>query len=237
MRKIIFAGIFVLLLSACSNSEKASDPKSELEKVDNKIETDKEINSEIDVTLDLEIIKNEGKVSFLGETNLPDETEIMITLSNENGYRAQDKINVQDRIFESNTFSDKSSFLSPGKYNVEITTPTANVQPESVKGIIGDNGVNLVGDLIKNDPTFGNMLDFKESFTIEDQTETGKQEPSEDDIYNFMLNKYDEITNYGANYIPEIHDPQVARLASEKFCISEEEAGQIYVDKEMSKFN
>ncbi|MFD2924486.1 hypothetical protein [Halobacillus naozhouensis] len=49
-------------------------------------------------------------------------------------------------------------------------------------------------------------------------------------VYNFMENKYKEITNNGENYVPETHDPLVAQLASKRFGISAEEAGQIYVE-------
>lgn len=52
-------------------------------------------------------------------------------------------------------------------------------------------------------------------------------------VYIWMKDKYNEITNFGENYVPEIHDPQVAKLASEKFNISVEKAGEIYEKIEM----
>lgn len=51
-------------------------------------------------------------------------------------------------------------------------------------------------------------------------------------IYQFMKQKYDEITNYGENYIPETHDPMVAKMASEQFGISESEAGNIFIEED-----
>jgi hypothetical protein len=48
-----------------------------------------------------------------------------------------------------------------------------------------------------------------------------------------MKSKYDEITDYGASYDPNIHDPLVAQLAAEQFGISESEAGQIYLNMEL----
>lgn len=53
-------------------------------------------------------------------------------------------------------------------------------------------------------------------------------------VYAFMKQVYEEITDYGANYVPEVHDQQVAEMASEKFGITVEEAGQIYINIEMS---
>jgi hypothetical protein len=59
------------------------------------------------------------------------------------------------------------------------------------------------------------------------------KEQERQEIYSFMKEKYDELTNYGENYVPEIHDQQVAELASKKFGITVEEAKQIYTDMEM----
>lgn len=58
---------------------------------------------------------------------------------------------------------------------------------------------------------------------------------SDDEIYDFMVQSYNALTNNGENYIPEIHDGQVSKLASEKYGISEEEADRIYIQKEMSR--
>ncbi|MBB6446548.1 hypothetical protein [Bacillus benzoevorans] len=56
---------------------------------------------------------------------------------------------------------------------------------------------------------------------------------NEEAVYYFMEGKFEEITNYGENYVPEIHDPQVARLAASRFGISPEEADRIYIDQTM----
>lgn len=51
----------------------------------------------------------------------------------------------------------------------------------------------------------------------------------EEKVYEYMKSQYNRLTNYGANYVPEIHDPQVASLASEKFGISTDRADKIYI--------
>jgi len=58
---------------------------------------------------------------------------------------------------------------------------------------------------------------------------------SDDEIYDFMVQSYNALTNNGENYIPKIHDVQVSKLGSEKYGISEEEADRIYIQKEMSR--
>ncbi|WP_155010722.1 hypothetical protein [Priestia megaterium] len=52
-----------------------------------------------------------------------------------------------------------------------------------------------------------------------------------DAVYQYMEDKFDEITNYGENYVPEIDDPKVVKAAAIHFDITEEEASEIYVNK------
>jgi hypothetical protein len=56
------------------------------------------------------------------------------------------------------------------------------------------------------------------------------------DVYMYMKQQYNVLTNNGANYSPEYHDPLVAKKAAEKYKVTEEEAGQIYVDFEMGNY-
>lgn len=74
-----------------------------------------------------------------------------------------------------------------------------------------------------------------DSLESNESTETTTSSPSEDEIYEYMKQAYDELTNYGDSYVPEIHDPQVAEMASEKFGISPQQAGDIYIKKEMGQ--
>ncbi|MEJ9227726.1 hypothetical protein [Priestia aryabhattai] len=53
----------------------------------------------------------------------------------------------------------------------------------------------------------------------------------DDAVYRYMEDKFDEITNYGENYIPEIDDPKVVKAAAIHFDITEERASEIYVNK------
>lgn len=51
-------------------------------------------------------------------------------------------------------------------------------------------------------------------------------------VYEYMKNAYDKLTDHGANYVPEIHDAQVAELAAKYFGVTVEEASDIYVEFE-----
>jgi hypothetical protein len=101
-----------------------------------------------------------------GETSLPADTLLMITLScKEHAYIVQSKTSVQsDGSLSSEPFSSKKnqngSGLMAGKYNVEITVPIVNVQPDSVKLIMGRKGRNLVGELVKEDSITGKTVNY-----------------------------------------------------------------------------
>ncbi len=56
-------------------------------------------------------------------------------------------------------------------------------------------------------------------------------------IFDFMKQQYNILTNNDENYIPEVHDPQVAEIAAKRFGITAEEAGYIYEKVQMDAFN
>lgn len=140
MRRNRFFNVFVIfilmsiVLCGCSNKN---------------VETVKETTSteSSDIYIDVEIDKNEGKPSFMIKTNLPDETDLMLTIHDENNYSAQSKVKINNGIAESESFSNKGEPLT-GKYTLEICTPFAMVMSESVQAIIGEHGENLTGDLV-----------------------------------------------------------------------------------------
>lgn len=130
------------------------------------------IDSTINVTMDVKHeTSNYGTTKFDITTNLPNDTELMITLSNNAiSYKAQDKTTVYDGKVQTSGFSNNSIPLSNGNYTIEITTPTASVQPNSVKSLFGDMGKNLSGSYIVDDATWGKTVDFKKDITISNNT-------------------------------------------------------------------
>ncbi|QWH05197.1 hypothetical protein [Bacillus mycoides] len=56
-------------------------------------------------------------------------------------------------------------------------------------------------------------------------------------IFDFMKQQYNRLTNNDENYIPEVHDPQVAEIAAKHFGITAKEAGYIYEKVQMDAFN
>lgn len=95
---------------------------------------------------------------------------------------------------------------------------------------LNDNSQKRYREAISTEYTESN------SSTKTSSSPSSSSSPSDEEVYEYMKSQYDQITNYGANYVPEIHDDQVAELASQKFGISASEAGQIYIDMEMSQY-
>ena len=53
------------------------------------------------------------------------------------------------------------------------------------------------------------------------------------DVFKYMRQEYEHITNFGADYNPEEHDRIVAERAGHKFGVKREDAAQIYVNVQM----
>jgi hypothetical protein len=109
-------------------------------------------NNEIEVTLEpsYEIIN--GAISFTIATNLPDDTELMLTLSDGNDYTGQTKVTVKNGVATSEGFSNKGKQLS-GHFTLDITMALPKQQDESVIKVIGTQGEFLTGKYVEKDTT------------------------------------------------------------------------------------
>lgn len=102
---------------------------------------------EIDVYINVSTSIDDGKASFSIDSNLPDDTKLMLTLSDGNQYRGQTNVTIKSGQCQSDLFSNKGEKLS-GEYSLEISMPIASVQPDTVRKLIGNSGENLRGDLV-----------------------------------------------------------------------------------------
>ena len=121
----------------------------------------------IDVSIDAqEMIDETGKIAFSIATNLPDETELMLTLTENGGnYRGQGKVVIKDNAGISEKFSQKGDALPAGQYKLDISMSLAKFQTESVQSVIGVDGEYLTGDLVKQDD-MGNHVSASYEFEI-----------------------------------------------------------------------
>ena len=128
------------------------------------------------------------------------------------------------------------------EYDIDLVLEDANDDTQVLSSNAIDSFLNIKRELLTSE------LEEK-LFTVETekvirlvkqakitQELNWKKEREEKDIYEYMKSAYNSITNYGADYVPEIHDDQVAELASKKFGITATKAGSIYVEMEMSSY-
>jgi hypothetical protein len=95
-------------------------------------------------------IENPVRPIVTGQTNLPDGTQLLLTISRaESRFEAQSKVKVVKGGFRSEQFSQKGADLNPGKYKLEIVMPVAAVQTPEVRAVIGTNGEKMSGPLVK----------------------------------------------------------------------------------------
>lgn len=98
----------------------------------------------LEVFIDAKIVGT-NRLIVSGQTNLPDTTKVMITVSNDElGYQEQVGAEVSAGIFESGPFED----IRPGTYTVNISLGAAQFQNGSVRSVIGSRGEKLQGTLV-----------------------------------------------------------------------------------------
>jgi len=145
----IIVVIFVLL--SCKNLD--NQPNNQNQSTVAKEQPTKPTNESFDkdVVLNFKIESNgTRKPKIVGETNLPDGTQLMFSIEGKSlKYNGQDKSTVSNGRFESSTFSLNNGDLDEGQYNAEVSMPIAQVQPASVRSVIGEKGEKLKGSLVK----------------------------------------------------------------------------------------
>lgn len=103
------------------------------------------------VTIDFEIERDaQGRARILGATNLPSGMALSFSISSSaQSYLAQDKGEVRDGKFTSTWFSLRGRGFPAGDYEVGVTVPFYNAQPESAKRVLGARLENMQGPLVR----------------------------------------------------------------------------------------
>lgn len=104
-------------------------------------------SKEFEVSLNASVVENNGKPVFTIDTNLPNETKLMLTLSRDD-YTAQTHVTVKDGVASSEEFSDKGSSLVSGEYLLTVSMSIPKLQPDVVREVIGENGENMSGKYV-----------------------------------------------------------------------------------------
>lgn len=123
-----------------------------------------------DVTLRATVGEDAGRrPTVTGETSLPDGTQGMVTIqSKTTNERAQDRFTIQGGRFKAGPFSSGGEGLEPGSYTLDVTIAIAQVQPPQVKAVIGQNGENLRGPLVKRG-SLGPSVELVQDFRLDEK--------------------------------------------------------------------
>ena len=139
----IIAVISILSLS-CAPSEQSDSATAAEESI-------APTGGPVEVAIDFETeMDSRGQLRISGETNLPNETRMLFSLSQSaTNFSAQDSIQVQNGRFESAWFSHQGASLAAGVYEVDVTVPVYNAQPESVQRRLGPGLEAMTGPLVE----------------------------------------------------------------------------------------
>lgn len=110
----------------------------------------------------------ENPPSIVGKTNLPNGTQLMISVERpENGYGGDAKALVINGEFEAGPFMIHRGSLTPGSYSVSVILIEPSTQLQHVKEIIGANGKKLTGNFVKIYSSGNKGVVYKTKFNIE----------------------------------------------------------------------
>lgn len=185
---MILVIICTLAFVGCSdNSVEDSNDTAQQKQSDENQQDETISNEKFEVKLDVFADTNNGKPIISGETNLPDGSELMISITTiatkeelaelglseeemeETRYttHGQDKVIVKDGKFTSETFSKQGEKYDPNEYIVSVSMSLAQLQDESVQKIIGSNGENMTGDnVVESSDGLGNYVDKEITMVI-----------------------------------------------------------------------
>ena len=133
--------------------ETVDPPEEAVEKTEEVVEQPEE-NKEFEVAIDVSGNWDDSSVVFEVNTNLPDEAELMLTLSagdfnTDDYFRAQDKQVVSGGHFTTNGFSLKGEPLS-GEYDLCVSMSLPRLQSDNVRAKIGEKGEYMTGSLVED---------------------------------------------------------------------------------------
>ena len=152
MKKCIAILILALIFLLCACNSLSGDPVSDNPSASSNNTSLSADNTALpqpfEVVLTVDTIPNSGKPLFEISSNLPDNTELLLTLEGPPGFNAQDTITLQNGQGKSSAFSAQGAPLS-GTYTLRVTMGVPTLQDQSVQAVIGSNGEYMAGDHVK----------------------------------------------------------------------------------------
>jgi len=164
-RIVCVLAVIVLVSFACNTTEQNKNnnpvPSSS---ANTNTATSQSSNEEVILRISVEE-DSKLRPKITGETNLPDKTELLVTVSGKStNFTGQDKTSVQAGRFQAGPFGPPSG-LQPGQYTVDVVMPIPPIQPDSVRAVIGQNGENLKASLVTKGQ-LGVSVEVEQAFKI-----------------------------------------------------------------------
>lgn len=153
-RRAFQAMLVVVCLAGCSPENGAGAGKAETFSV----AQPKALRLEIVATP----LQNGARIS--GQTNLPDGTRLMLGLQRGPVVGGPEAV-VSDGAFSADVFPRRGAPIPPGRYEVSVSTPLGDLQPDNVKNQLGSNYEALTGPLLRRDD-LGRIIQYRGSVTI-----------------------------------------------------------------------
>lgn len=150
-----------------TEKEKSSATKSELNPKEN-VKTATEI-MEFEVYINANGYKDKDGVIFNIETNLPDETNLMLSLTKgdyntDNAFTAQTNVIINEGKATSEPFSNKGTALN-GDFDLSVSMSLPSLQTDTVRAVIGENGEYMTGSLVETS-SIGTSNTVKANFFV-----------------------------------------------------------------------
>ena len=169
---VIFIGFIASSCSDNKNEQTNQTPDKQIQALVNtpKVMTEiAAINIEVKTTQD-------GRIVINGTTNLPDLTNLLISLENKAlGFSSQDKANISNGHFSAGPLGQTTG-LPDGHYTIEVLMPLPSTQPATVQAIIGKQGQHLTGPLAEDTEWGGKIVEKTINYSIGSSESIAKEE-------------------------------------------------------------
>ncbi|AEB76044.1 hypothetical protein [Clostridium botulinum] len=123
-------------------------------------------NNKLDINVWSKSVKNNGKPIITIESNVPDNTEGIVTLEKDDiNYRVSFPVKFKNGIAKTNEFMLKGGNLPSGEYTMRFKSTLDIVQPIEVQNIIGKNYSNVQSKYI-DESVMGRRIIFIKKINI-----------------------------------------------------------------------
>lgn len=159
-----------------TESESISETESETKSVsESEIISEVNKNSELEVEIDVTGQRKDNGVVFSITTNLPDTSELLLTLSNgdpsdiNTSLTAQEKITIKEGKASSAPFLSEVSTLN-GDFDLCVSMSIPTLQTDEVRKVIGEKGENIKGKFVtKSTVNDSNVVEALFSVSLGDE--------------------------------------------------------------------